>query len=110
MRKSKTIPVAIGVFVSLVCLAALVPDGLAQSAFTGLVKDQTGAVLPGVSVEASSPALIEKARSTLTDEGGVYRIIDLRPGTNTRPFRLPGLSTVERDAEQPYNFTSQLNA
>ncbi|PYS06644.1 MAG: hypothetical protein DMG12_03215, partial [Acidobacteria bacterium] len=78
MRKSKTIPVAIGVFVSLVCLAALVPDGLAQSAFTGLVKDQTGAVLPGVSVEASSPALIEKSRSTLTDEGGGYRIIDLR--------------------------------
>src|SRR5438552_12276101 len=110
MRKSKTIPVAIGVFVSLVCLAALVPDGLAQSAFTGLVKDQTGAVLPGVSVEASSPALIEKSRSTLTDEGGGYRIIDLRPGTYTLTFSLPGFRTVKRDVELPSNFTSTINA
>src|SRR5213594_818689 len=110
MRKSKTIPVAIGVFVSLVCLAALVPDGLAQSAFTGLVKDQSGAVLPGVSVEASSPALIEKSRSTLTDESGGYRIIDLRPGTYTLTFSLPGFRTVKRDVELPSNFTSTINA
>jgi len=110
MKKSKTIPVAIGVFVSLVCLAALVPDGLAQSAFTGLVKDQSGAVLPGVSVEASSPALIEKSRSTLTDESGGYRIIDLRPGTYTMTFSLPGFRTVKRDVELPSNFTSTINA
>jgi hypothetical protein len=103
-------PAAIGVFVSLLCLAGLVPDGLAQSAFTGLVKDQSGAVLPGVSVEASSPALIEKSRSTLTDERGGYRIIDLRPGTYTLTFSLPGFRTVKRDVELPSNFTSTINA
>src|SRR5262249_29931232 len=110
MRKSNTIPFAIGVFVSFVCLAALVPDGVAQSTFTGLVKDQSGAVLPGVSVEASSPALIEKSRSTLTDEGGGYKIIDLRPGTYTLTFSLPGFRTVKRDVELPSNFTSTIDA
>src|SRR6266581_8110857 len=109
MRKSKTIPVAIGVFVSLVCLAALVPDGLAQSAFTGLVKDQTGAVLPGVSVEASSPALIEKSRSTLTDERGGYKIIDLRPGVYALTFTLPGFKTIKREVELASSFTATIN-
>src|SRR5881397_3858491 len=110
MRKSKTGFVAIGVFVSFLYFTALVPETLAQSAFTGLVKDQSGAVLPGVSVEASSPALIEKSRSTLTDESGGYRIIDLRPGTYTMTFSLPGFRTVKRDVELPSNFTSTINA
>ena len=52
----------------------------AQSAFTGVVKDTSGAVLPGVTVEAASPALIEKTRSVVTDENGAYRLVDLRPG------------------------------
>src|ERR1041385_8148605 len=55
----------------------------AQSGFAGIVKDTTGAVLPGVTVEASSPALIEGRRSTITDERGQYKIVDLRPGTYT---------------------------
>src|SRR5215831_15684537 len=80
MSKSWTILITVGVSVLLVCSIALVPEGLAQSAFTGVAKDQSGAVLPGVSVEVSSPALIEKSRSTITDERGFYRIIDLRPG------------------------------
>src|SRR4029079_15451033 len=53
----------------------------AQAAITGVVKDPSGAVLPGVTVEAASPALIEKTRSAVTDGSGQYRIIDLRPGT-----------------------------
>ena len=52
----------------------------AQSTLTGVVKDTSGAVLPGVTVEASSPALIEKTRSVVTDENGGYRLVDLRPG------------------------------
>jgi len=52
----------------------------AQSAFAGTVRDTSGAVMPGVTVEASSPALIEKVRTAVTDENGVYRIVDLRPG------------------------------
>ena len=61
---------------------ALVPAlAHAQASITGVVRDPSGAVLPGVTVEASSPALIEKVRSVVTDGSGQYRIIDLRPGT-----------------------------
>ena len=69
----------------------------AQSAFTGVVKDTSGAVLPGVTVEAASPALIEKTRSVVTDANGAYRIVDLRPGIYTVTFSLPGFSTVKRE-------------
>jgi hypothetical protein len=47
---------------------------------TGVVRDESGAVLPGVTVEAASPALIEKVRVAVTDSQGLYRIVDLRPG------------------------------
>jgi hypothetical protein len=68
----------------------------AQASITGVVRDASGAVLPGVAVEASSPALIEKVRSVSTDGSGQYRIIDLRPGTYTVTFALQGFSTVQR--------------
>src|SRR5436309_265306 len=110
MRKSRVSLITIGVFVSLIYAIALVPDGLGQSAFTGVVKDQSGAVLPGVAVEASSPALIEKSRSTITDEGGAYKIIDLLPGNYGVTFSLPGFKTVKRDVELPSNFTATINA
>ena len=62
--------------------AVLVPaSAFAQASITGVVRDASGAVLPGVTVEASSPALIEKVRSVVTDGSGQYRIVDLRPGT-----------------------------
>jgi hypothetical protein len=92
------------------CLA-LPATARAQSAFAGVVKDATGAVLPGVSVEASSPVLIEKVRSVTTDANGLYRIENLRPGTYTITFNLPGFSAVKRDGvELPSNFTSTINA
>ena len=69
----------------------------AQGTLTGTVRDASGAVLPGVTVEASSPALIEKVRSAVTDSAGQYRILDLRPGTYTLTFTLPGFTTVKRD-------------
>ena len=62
----------------------------AQSAFTGTVKDTSGAVLPGVTVEAASDALIEKTRSVVTDENGGYRLVDLRPGIYSLTFSLEG--------------------
>src|SRR4051794_2491859 len=71
---------------------------LAQGTLTGTVKDASGAILPGVTVEASSPALIEKTRSAVTDGSGQYRIIDLRPGAYSLTFTLPGFNTVKRDA------------
>jgi hypothetical protein len=69
----------------------------AQATLTGTVRDNSGGVLPGVTVEASSPALIEKVRTATTDGTGQYRIVDLRPGTYTLTFTLPGFSTVRRE-------------
>jgi hypothetical protein len=69
----------------------------AQASLTGTVRDASGAVLPGVTVEASSPALIERTRTAVTDGSGQYRIIDLRPGTYALTFTLGGFSTVKRD-------------
>jgi hypothetical protein len=82
----------------------------AQSVFTGTVKDTSGAVMPGVTVEAASPVLIEKVKSTITDENGQYRIVDLRPGTYTLTFTLPGFNTQTRDGvELQSNFTATIN-
>src|SRR5688572_29310025 len=76
----------------------LIPlSAYAQSSITGLVKDTSGAVLPGVTVEASSDVLIEKVRSATTDNSGQFRIVDLRPGTYKVTFTLPGFSTYVRD-------------
>jgi hypothetical protein len=93
-------------------LLAFVPGRAdAQSAIAGFVRDTTGAVLPGVTVEASSPALIEQARTATTDANGLYRIIDLRPGLYTVTFTLPGFSVVRREGiELPANFTATVNS
>jgi hypothetical protein len=69
----------------------------AQASITGTVRDSSGPVLPGVTVEVSSPALIEKVRSAVTDGAGRYRVVDLRPGTYTVTFTLPGFNTVRRE-------------
>src|SRR4026207_1462691 len=81
----------------LTCVVLLPASAYAQASITGVVKDSSGGVLPGVTVEASSPALIEKVRSAVTDEGGFDRIVDLRPGTYTVEFTLPGFTTVKRE-------------
>jgi hypothetical protein len=69
----------------------------AQATIAGVVRDTSGAVLPGVTVEAASPVLIEKVRSVVTDGSGQYRIVDLRPGTYSVTATLVGFSTVKRD-------------
>src|SRR5204863_2594175 len=82
----------------------------AQAAITGVVKDASGGVLPGVTVEAASPALIEKVRSVVSDSQGLYRIVDLRPGTYTVTFTLGGFSTFKRDGvELGTGFTATVN-
>src|SRR5215217_682787 len=82
----------------------------AQSVFTGTVKDTSGAVMPGVTVEAASPVLIEKVKSAITDENGLYRIVDLRPGTYTITYTLPGFNTQTREGvELQSNFTATIN-
>src|SRR5216117_428590 len=83
----------------------------AQSSLTGTVRDTSGAVLPGVTVEASSPALIEQVRSIVTDAQGLYRIVDLRPGPYTVTFTLPGFSTFKREGmDLTSGFTATINA
>src|SRR5262245_9631573 len=83
----------------------------AQSAIGGTVKDTTGAVMPGVTVEAASPVPIEKSKTVVTDAEGNYKIVDLRPGTYVLTFALEGFSTVKREGlELPSNFTATVNA
>src|SRR5205814_1454560 len=83
----------------------------ARGSITGVVKETSGAVLPGVTVEAASDVLIEKVRSAVTDGSGQYRIIDLRPGTYTVTFTLTGFNTVRREGlELPADFVSTVNA
>src|SRR5437879_6857363 len=77
----------------------------------GVVKDPSGAVLPGVSVEAASPAVIERIRTAVSDEQGRYRIGDLRPGLYTVTFALPGFSALRREGiELTTGFTATVNA
>ena len=93
----------------IVPMAASAQVGTAS--ITGVVRDTSGAVLPGVTVEASSPALIEKVRSVVTDGTGQYRVVDLRPGTYAVTFTLPGFATVKREGvELTGSITATVNA
>src|SRR5687767_11978160 len=93
-------------------IALLLPAAaFAQAAISGVVRDASGAVLPGVTVEATSPALIEKVRSTVTDGTGQYVIENLRPGEYTVTFTLPGFSVVRREGVALQGtFNARINA
>jgi hypothetical protein len=101
----------VGVLV-LAAMGILLMAGTASAqAIAGVVRDTSGAVLPGVTVEASSPALIEKSHTVVTDASGQYKIIELRPGTYTVTFTLPGFTTVKREGiELVTAFTASVNA
>ena len=106
--RTRTLAVSL---LALVCVVSAPAVSLAQSAIAGVVKDATGAIMPGVTVEAASPALLERVRTAVTDDRGVYQIVDLRPGTYTVSFTLTGFTTVRReDLELPGNFTATVNA
>src|SRR4029453_16912986 len=101
---------AVSVFIALGCVGASPTLTFAQSAIAGVVKDTSGAILPGVSVEASSDALIEKVRTGVTDETGEYKIVGLRPGQYAVTFTLVGFNTFRRDGiELGADFTAQIN-
>ena len=90
----KTLRILSLALASLVVASSL---AVAQAVVTGVVKDASGAVLPGVTVEAASPALIEKVRTGVSDGSGQYRIVDLRPGSYTVTFSLAGFNTLKRE-------------
>src|SRR6266404_5188109 len=78
-------------------LSVIVPTAAyAQGSITGVVRDSSGAVLPGVTVEAASPALLERVRTVASDGTGQYRIEDLRPGAYTVTFSLSGFNSMKR--------------
>src|SRR5262245_12588234 len=98
------------VVLAIALIASFLPSAArAQSAIAGVVKDTSGALLPGVTVEAQSDVLIEKTRAVQTDGAGQYKIVDLRPGVYIVTFTLPGFQTLKREAvELPADFTSTI--
>ena len=104
-----------GLLAMVVLVCALPRSGWTQATTTGtiagVVKDTTGAVLPGVTVEVASPALIEKVRSAVTDDQGRYKVVNLRPGTYSVTFTLVGFGTLRREGiELSAGTTAPVNA
>jgi Carboxypeptidase regulatory-like domain len=98
------------VLMPLMASSAVLAQQTGQSAIAGLVKDATGAVLPGVTVEASSPVLIEKSHTAVTNGSGQYRVVDLTPGTYTVTFTLAGFATIIREGiVLEANFVAPIN-
>src|SRR5436189_5180135 len=97
--------VIVAIFLLLPCAA------WAQSSISGVVRDASGGVLPGVTVEAASPALIEGVRSAVTDAQGIYKVVDLRPGVYSVTFSLAGFRALKREGlNLPAEFAATLNA
>src|SRR5436190_5001417 len=91
--------------------ATVLAQSVSTGSITGVVRDTSGAVLPGVTVEAASPALIEKLRSAISDSSGMFRITDVRPGTYSVSFTLAGFSNLRRQGvELTTGFTATVNA
>ena len=105
---SRSSRVLLMVFAGLTLVSSAV---YAQGTITGVVEDASGGLLPGVTVEVASPALIEKVRTVVSDSEGRYNIVDLRPGTYVVTFTLGGFSTFKREGiELTSGFTATVNA
>ena len=96
VRRTLALPLSVFFMLTVWCGDAHA-QGSVQASIAGVVRDSSGAVLPGVTVEASSPVLIEKSRSAISDDTGRYRIVGLTPGTYTLTFTLQGFNTVRRE-------------
>src|SRR5262245_40139732 len=100
--------------VALTMLSTFPPGAFAQresAALVGTVRDESGLVVPGVTVEATSPALIERSKTTVTDGQGQFRIVDLRPGSYTVAFNLEGFGrTTHEGIALVVGFTATVDA
>jgi hypothetical protein len=106
-----TLAARLGAIACLLLCSSAARAQVANSRIVGVVKDASGAVLPGVTVEAASPALIERVRTTVTDTAGEYQIVDLRSGTYTITFTLAGFRTVRHEGVTlAAQFTATVNA
>src|ERR1700704_4158168 len=111
LEREKSMRLSHHVLFVLTSLLAVPTAAFAQASMTGVVKDGSGAVLPGVTVEVSSPALIEKVRSAVTDGAGQYRIEALRPGAYSLTFSLSGFASYKREGiELAGSFAATVNA
>src|SRR5713226_527831 len=97
-------------FSPLVVLLVVPSLASAQSTISGVVRDTSGAVTPGVTVEAASEVLIEKSRTVVTNSDGRYTIVDVRPGLYTMTFTLPGFSVVKQQVTVPANVSVPVDA
>ncbi len=101
----------LGILLGVAMLLMVPAISSAQSAIVGLLTDDSGGVLPGVSVEVTSPVMIEGSKTTVTDSQGRYRFEAMRPGTYKLSFSLTGFGTVVREGvDLPSNFTATVNA
>ena len=111
MTRSTRFALALLALVGLLHPVPAAAQAVGTATIAGTVTDSSGAVLPGVTVEATSPALIEGTRSVTTNEAGRYSIVNLRPGTYTVTFSLAGFSTVKREGiELTSDFTANVNS
>ena len=111
MQFQRVITLGCAAIMSLALATGAYAQAASSGSIAGVVRDTTGAVLPGVTVEAASPALIEKTRNVVSDGQGAYKIVDLRPGTYSVTFTLTGFSTVKREGiELTTAFTANVNA
>src|SRR5690242_20563914 len=111
MRRGRRIVFIVVSLLGIVFLPLAASAQQGTSGIAGVVKDTSGAVLPGVTVEASSPSLIEKTRTVTTDGEGQYKIVQLPPGIYTVSVSLTGFSTSKREGVQlTANFTATVNA
>src|SRR4029453_7003091 len=95
-NKGECMSMSKGLLLGIACLVILPASAFAQATITGTAKDASGAVMPGVTVEATGPALLAP-RSVVTESNGVYRILDLPPGIYKLDFSLSGFTRVVRE-------------
>jgi hypothetical protein len=112
MVRTSVVDLGLSIVMSVLLLpGAAAAQQASASGIAGVVKDTSGAVLPGVTVEAASPALIEKVRTAVSDSEGRYNIVDLRPGSYVVTFTLAGFNVLKRDGiELTSGFTATVNA